>query len=153
MTCASCSNTITDVLSELQGVSNPAVNLLGNSATVTVDRPELIKTVVDSIEDAGYEAEVISTEPLSSPPRSDAVRPDAEGPQRLTLFVGGMTCVSCSNTVTELASKIPGVSDVAVNLLGKSATAIIDRKELAAQVVETVEDAGVSLRIEGMFCS
>ncbi|OCH90973.1 heavy metal translocatin [Obba rivulosa] len=178
MTCASCSNTITEILSELQDVSDVAVNLLGNSATLTVASPELVKIVVDSIEDAGYDAEVVSAEPLTLPPWRDVARPDTEGPQRLILSIDGMTCASCSNTVTELASAITGVSDVVVNLLGKSATAVIDKKELAAQVVEVIEDAGydvevinmepvrsdkvendsngprtASLRVEGMFCS
>ncbi|EMD40876.1 hypothetical protein CERSUDRAFT_111457 [Gelatoporia subvermispora B] len=178
MTCASCSNTITDILSEIPGVSKVTVNLLGNSATLTVSRSELVENVVEAIEDAGYEAEVISTEPLSSTSPRNAAKQEADGPFRLILSVGGMTCASCSNTVTELVSDIPGVSEVVVNLLGKSTTAVVDRKELVSQVVEVIEDAGyeaevmsmellqsdsaedelagprtVSLRIDGMFCS
>ncbi|KAI0952212.1 hypothetical protein AcW1_004372 [Taiwanofungus camphoratus] len=181
MTCASCSNTVTEAVSELPGVRDVVVNLLGHSATLKVESPDLVKTVVDTIEDIGYEAEVITVEPIRTPrPPRHASRAESDGPQRLTLSVGGMTCASCSNTVTDVTSGISGVSDVVVNLLGGSATAIIHRKELAAQVVEAIQDAGyeaevistepiktpceedeaqetggprtVSLRVEGMFC-
>ncbi|THH02750.1 hypothetical protein EW026_g169 [Hermanssonia centrifuga] len=71
-----------------------------------------------------------------------------------------------------------GVSDVGVSLIGKSATAIITRKELVEELKEAIENAGyepeimgiepvqsdidesdqagprtVTLRVEGMFCS
>lgn len=100
-----------------------------------------------------------------------------EGPFRLVLSVGGMTCSSCSGTITKMVTDIDGVSEVAVSLLSKSATVIIDTKELVGVIVETVEDCGfeaefvsvestavshdddaafgprtVALRIQGMFC-
>jgi len=180
MTCASCSNAVTHALSELPGISDAVINLLGNSATLKVERADLVPTLVETIEDIGYEAEVISVEPLRPLPKArQASRPHTDGPQRLTLSVGGMTCASCSNTVMNVVSQLPGVSDVVVNLLGGSATALIERNELAPQVVEAIEDAGyeaeiisteniqgsdeedaieeigprtVSLRIDGMFC-
>ena len=98
------------------------------------------------------------------------------GPFRVTLSVGGMTCASCSGTITKMVSDIQGVSEVAVSLLGKAATVIVDHEKLVDIVVETVEDCGfsvevidvvplgaleedsasgprtVALRIDGMFC-
>ncbi|KAI0353515.1 heavy metal translocatin [Trametes cingulata] len=181
MTCASCSNTITHALAEIPGVSDVAVNLLGNSATLLVSRADIVATVVSAIEDIGYEAEVVSVEPVQAlaPKAKRALSSDEEdGPQRVELSVDGMTCASCSNTVTALLSDIPGVSDVVVNLLGKSATAVIKNRDLAPQLVEAINDAGyeaelislrplnapdghdgdevgprtVSLRVGGMFC-
>ncbi|KAH9951714.1 heavy metal translocatin [Amylocystis lapponica] len=175
MTCASCSNTITDAVSALPGTSGVAVNLLGNSATLTVDRPDLVAAVLETIDDVGYEAEVISVDPIKVP--RSAPKADPNGPHRLSLSVGGMTCASCLTTVTDVTSAIPGVSDVVVNLLGHSATLVVDRKDITPQVVEAIEDAGYeaevisaepvqtsddedefsgprteSLRIDGMFC-
>ncbi|GJE84166.1 heavy metal translocating P-type ATPase [Phanerochaete sordida] len=178
MTCASCSNTLTRIIAELPGVSDVVVNLLGNSATALVDKPELAQTIAEAVDDAGFEADVMSVEPVHRPapaPRQAAPAP-SDGPFSLTLSVGGMTCAACSNTITGLLAELPGVSDVVVNVLGKSATATIARRELAAQVVETIEDGGyeaevahlepvqneaqavvgprtVSLRVEGLFCS
>lgn len=177
MTCASCSGTITRTLSDLPGVSEVAINLLGNSGTLLVDLPERVDTVVEAIEDAGYEAEVISvtsTTTLNASPGEPSLS-QFDGAVNLVLSIGGMTCVSCSNTIMALASDIPGVSEVNVNLIGKSATARIQRRDLAEQLKQAIEDAGydvdvvsveplqtakkcangprtVDLRIDGMFC-
>ncbi|KAJ7433824.1 E1-E2 ATPase-domain-containing protein, partial [Mycena galericulata] len=99
-------------------------------------------------------------------------------PFRLTLSVGGMSCSSCTNTISRTLLEIPGVSDVVVSLLESSATALLDRKELGDVAAAAVEDCGfephimsvepilasggmqiptatsrtVSLRVGGMFC-
>lgn len=99
-----------------------------------------------------------------------------EGPFRITLSVGGMTCSSCSGTITKMVSDLQGVSEVAVSLLSKSATVIVEDRKLVEVVIEAVEDCGfevevisvdslkalehgltpgprtVALRIDGMFC-
>ena len=180
MTCASCSNAVTSAASDIPGVSDVAVNLLGNSATLAVDNAEITPAVVSAIEDVGYTAEVVSVEPLH-PPAAPKKPSNAEGvqdgPVRVELSVGGMTCASCVNTVTGVLSDIPGTSEVQVNLIGNSATVIIPNPGMAPQLAEAVEDAGyeaevvriqpivpveesevvgprsVSLRISGMFCS
>jgi P-type Cu+ transporter len=109
-------------------------------------------------------------------PSADEAHED--GPWHLTLSVGGMTCASCSNTITHMVSQIPGVSDVVVNLLGNSASATLKRQDLVASVLETIDDCGfeaevmavepvktsnsaeqsepgprsITLRVDGMFC-
>lgn len=176
MTCASCSNTLTEILTGLPGVSEVSVHLLSSAANVSVDKEERVQEVIGAIEGAGYDAEVVSVNAAPSPGHgSEVSRTSPEGPYQLTLSVGGMTCVSCTNTVTSVTSAIPGVSEVVVNLIGKSATAILTHKELAEQVVQVIEDAGfeaevvelqsihgdqvqrvglrtITLQVEGMFC-
>lgn len=178
MTCASCSNAVTHALSELPGVSDVVVNLLGNSATLTVERADLVPTVTETVEDIGYEAEVISVEPLLVPANPKPARvTEPQGPHRLTLSVGGMTCAACSNTVTDVLEGVPGVLDPIVNLLGASATMVVQSRDIIPQVVEAIEDAGyeaevnstepikpekdegqevgprtVTLRVDGLFC-
>jgi Cu+-exporting ATPase len=116
----------------------------------------------------------ISIQPLTS--ETTAIRMD--GPLRLTLSVGGMTCASCSSTVTQLLSEEDGVTDVSVNLMGNSATLVVKSKEFITVVKDVIESAGyeasvvgveplqvtpdatevvhgqrtAALRIEGMFC-
>lgn len=178
MTCASCSNTLTRVIAELPGVSDVVVNLLANAATVKVDQEDRVQVVVEAIEDAGFEADVVTVELVNAAPptRRELTQDKYDGPYHVTLSVGGMTCAACTNTVTGLASDIPGVSDAVVNLIGKSATATVAKKDIADQLAEAIEDAGyeveivtlepvglghhvvsgprvVSLRIEGMFCA
>ncbi|KAH9844171.1 heavy metal translocatin [Rhodofomes roseus] len=178
MTCASCSTAVTHALTDLPGVSDVAVNLLGNSATLNVASADLVPSVAETVEDIGYEAEVISVEPLYVPPAQKVAHAaEAEGPQRVTLSVGGMTCAACLNTVTDVLKGLPGVTDPMVNLLGASATLVVGSKDITPQVVEAIEDAGyeaevistepvnsendkalevgprtVALRVDGMFC-
>lgn len=151
------------------------VYLLGNSATLTVTHAEVAPVVVSAIEDIGYTAEVVSVEPLQDWKAASRGGSQEDGQVRVELSVGGMTCASCVTTVTGLLSDIPGVSEVAVSLIGKSASALLARRELAPQLKEAVEDAGyeaevvnvslveqfddedigprtVSLRVNGMFC-
>lgn len=119
-----------------------------------------------------------SLEASIKPLTSETTAITMDGPLRLTLSVGGMTCASCSSTVTQLLSEEEGVTDVSVNLMGNSATLVVKSKELITVVKEVIESAGyevsvvrvdplqvtpdttevvhgqrtVALRIEGMFC-
>lgn len=99
------------------------------------------------------------------------------GSFKATFSVGGMTCSSCSNTITDVVSQMSGVSDIVVSLLDGSATAIVDSKGMAEAVREAIDDCGfeartvsvnlvhprdyvevedtsrvISLRVDGMFC-
>ena len=149
MTCASCTNTITDALQALPGVSNVAVNLLGNSASVNVDGSDRVKAVVDAIEDAGYEAEVVSAQPFANTDvkPSVAAHITLNDAFQLTLSIGGMTCASCVNTVTETMMGTAGVSNAVVNLLGNSATALVTSEKAASTVAEAIEDGGYEVQI------
>jgi Cu+-exporting ATPase len=119
------------------------------------------------------EEKVIETDEKSMTSQADDH--DA-GPFRVALSVGGMTCSSCSGSITKTVSYLQGVSEVAVSLLNKSAIVIVDHKKVVEAVVEAVEDCGfeaevititqlnslnensssglrtVALRIDGMFC-
>jgi len=99
--------------------------------------------------------------------------PPPDGPVRVMLSVGGMTCSSCSHTITNALSELSGVSEVVVSLLDQSATAVAKHRGLVDDMVGAVEDCGfeahvfdveeinpqpvqvsrtVALRVDGMFC-
>ena len=59
MTCSSCVNAITENISRLSGISDTCVNLLQGSATVVVTSRKLVDTIRETIEDSGFEAQVI----------------------------------------------------------------------------------------------
>ncbi|KAL4242028.1 cation transport ATPase (P-type) family protein [Abortiporus biennis] len=179
MTCASCTNAIQEALSNLSGVSDLKINLLGNSATLVVSSPNLTPIVVNTIEDIGYEAEVVASTPVTRPvPNAHTPSDTPIGPFEATLSIGGMTCAACVNTITEILSQIPGASNVRVNLLGKSGTVIVHDKKTIPTLVEAIEDGGyeaevmtvndlgadttdqstsgtrtIILKVEGMFCA
>ena len=174
MTCASCITAITDALSQLSGVRDVSVSLLGHSATVILDNNVIVGDILEAIQVIGYEADVESLQPLNS--GTTTRKPD--GSLHVTLSVSGMTCVACSSTVIQLLSELEGVTDVSVNLIGNSVSMVVKSKKLITGVQEAIESASyeasvakvepiqvtpkamkavqerrtVALHIEGMFC-
>ena len=86
MTCAACSSTLTRLLSEVEGASDVVVNLMGHSARVVVESQKLTPTVIETIEDAGFDAEVVKVEPLVKTPSQEITT------RTIYLKVDGMHC-------------------------------------------------------------
>ncbi|KAL1900449.1 hypothetical protein Cpir12675_000916 [Ceratocystis pirilliformis] len=94
MTCAVCVNTITNELKKREFIENASVALVSNSATVVIADESYKQTVVNAIEDLGYDATVDSVERIS---------PHNESPDRKLLTnirtveirVDGMFCQHC----------------------------------------------------------
>ena len=146
MTCAACTTAIADALEELGGVRDVSISLLTNSATVTVDDEKLATEVTKTIEEIGYEAEVVNT----SSAVSDKLSEDLSGSYSVSLAIGGMTCAACSTTITHLLSEIEGVSEVAINLLGHSGYAQLASKDRLSIVVEAIECAGYDVTVQSV---
>lgn len=87
MTCTACSNTLTRLLSEVDGVSNVVVDLMGHSARVVVDSQKLTPAVIETIEDAGFDGEVVKTEPMIKTPTQQETTS-----RTISLKVDGMYC-------------------------------------------------------------
>lgn len=164
-------------MSELPGVSDVSVSLLSNSATLTLSDRDLSGTVVETVEDIGYEADIVDLRPIQ--PGSSGEEGE-NGPYTVLMSIQGMTCASCSTTITRLVSELDDVEDVNVNLLGNSASVVVQHRKVIDAVVEVIEDAGydatvtsvepvkrspsrmgsktqsstrtVSLQVDGMFC-
>src|SRR5690625_7623637 len=94
MTCASCVGRVEKALSKVDGVDSVAVNLATERADIkangTVDR----RTLVNTIEAAGYRVPATSTD----------------------LLIEGMHCGSCVGQVEKVLKATPGVTDATVNL-------------------------------------
>lgn len=67
---------------------------------------------------------------------------------KATLAIGGMTCASCSNTITQELKKRAWITKININLVTSSANVEIDSKDKAAQVVEAIEDMGFEAQLE-----
>lgn len=174
MTTAPCEAAVTAALSGLSGLRDVSVSLRGNSAAATLDNKNITKDVLNTLKAIGYEANIVMVRPSDMEPTDI----QTDGPLRVSLSIGGMTCASCSSTVTRLLSELGGVTDVSVNLMGNSATLVVESKKLIPEVQDVIESAGyevsvvnvepvqatpdvsrtswgrrtVALRIEGMFC-
>jgi len=174
MTCASCITAITEALSQLSGVRDVSVSLLGHSATVILDNNVIVGDILETVEVIGYEADVESLQPLNS----GTTTRKTDGSFHVTFSVSGMACAACPSTIIQLLSELEGVTDVSVNLIGNSASMVVKSKRLITGVQEAIESARyeasvakvepiqvtpkamevvqerrtVALRIEGMFC-
>lgn len=174
MTCASCVNTVTAAVQELEFISDVTVNLLTNSATLVYFGPrENIDLVIEKIDDIGFEAFLDEVNPV----------PKAPSPGRSStgyvseISITGMTCGSCVGSVTRGIEELPFVISVSVNLLSHSGNVEFEGRENLDKIVEKIEDLGydaavssvhplaenkdqagpvqkrtVSIHVEGMFC-
>ncbi|TDZ58378.1 putative copper-transporting ATPase HMA5 [Colletotrichum trifolii] len=93
MTCAACSNAITELLKKKDWVSNVAVNLLTNSATVDFTVEGKQEEIAQAIEDAGYDATLDSVK---------AVKTEENGARErsVQISVQGLYCQHCPGRVS-----------------------------------------------------
>src|SRR5204863_7913746 len=92
------------------------------------------------IEGLGYHAEIVQSTPIK---RSSRVPSHDQAPEyRLEFHIGGMTCASCSNSITQRLQNESYVKSVDINLIANSGMAIINDKEDAQKVKEAVEAMG-----------
>ncbi|OJJ87461.1 putative copper resistance-associated P-type ATPase [Aspergillus glaucus CBS 516.65] len=171
MSCASCVNTVTNEVKELEFIKDVVVNLLTNSAMLVYTGPKSnIDRVIDQIEDIGFEASLDEVNAASQPSRA----PTAFVAE---IAITGMTCGSCVGAVTGAIEELSFVTHVSVNLLSHSGMIEFEGEDKANAIVEKVEDIGfdaslasvhplaaqkddndeikprtVSIGVDGMFC-
>jgi copper chaperone CopZ len=142
MSCATCANAITEALKENRnrGILSCDVNLMSNSAVVVHDSWRFsADDVAQLIVQLGYTAEVVNSSPVG---RKRVASQDHDVQYRLEFHIGGMTCASCSNSITHGLQEEPYIKSVNVNLMANSGTVIIEKKEDANKVKEAVEAMG-----------
>ncbi|WJN58557.1 heavy metal translocating P-type ATPase [Pseudomonas sp. SO81] len=121
MTCASCAGRVERALAQVPEVQQSQVNLASERARITAPR-ERLGELLAAVEHAGY-----------SVPR-----------QSLELQLGGMTCASCAGRIERALGKVPGVSDVSVNLASERARVELLEGTDVAALIAAVEQAGYS---------
>jgi Cu+-exporting ATPase len=114
MTCSSCVGNVTKTLQEIAGVERADVSLIGHSASVQFrnhDSECLSQKLVEAIEDAGYDAQLMGVQPktaqieILSPRRNSA----AVAPRTVSIKIEGMHCPICPQRITDEVRKA-GVS-------------------------------------------
>lgn len=129
MTCASCTQSISTALLAHDGIVSVDINLLASSAVVrhhSTLSPELVKAV---IEDAGYEADIISS-----------VRPGEK--MRTIISIEGMTCASCSSTIDQAVRGVSGVDRVEIDLIGNRGVIVHANSITAKEICEVIAGVG-----------
>lgn len=142
MTCAACSTSVENALQQLKGVESATVALLQNRAVVVYDSDVVAEDdIKEAIEDAGFDAEVVTSTPVFS---SFAIRADAPAANIVGQFrIQGMTCAACVNSVESVLTSLNGVIRASVALVTESGEVEYDPKLISREdIVEAIEDAG-----------
>ncbi|KAK9468989.1 hypothetical protein V1512DRAFT_285193 [Lipomyces arxii] len=167
MSCASCSNAITAAVKDVEGVIDCRVDLLGNSAIVILAKHSLTDLIKETIEDIGYECELVECLPVDGPANDKKT-------WKVTAMIGGMTCASCVAALTDMFKTVDFVLETNITLLTNSGTFIVNDPNKLDVIRDTIEDIGyecgeisivedrskvlkkqsrtVIVRIDGMFC-
>lgn len=155
MTCASCTNSITETLEALPWVNSVSINLMGGSGTVVFDAKAAGdaqvggEKIASEVEDTGFECTLEGLRSLET-----RQVPIENNLYQATISIGGMTCASCTNSITEALEALPSVQSVSINLMGGSGTVIFDAKVSggaetgADKIVGEVEDTGFECSLE-----
>ncbi|KAJ5163569.1 ATPase P-type K/Mg/Cd/Cu/Zn/Na/Ca/Na/H-transporter [Penicillium coprophilum] len=148
MSCASCANSITAQVQQLEFVKEITVNLLTNSATVIYIGPRGNSLeIVEQINDAGFEASLDEVNQLPRPPAS------AERAANYVseIAITGMTCGSCVGGVTRGLEELPFIHDVSVNLLSHSGRVEFEGRDNLGKIIEKIEDLGYDATVNSVF--
>lgn len=130
MTCASCVGRVERALKAVPGVADAVVNLATEKASITTKVPVDASTLVEAVEDVGYEVAASFSAPVAA---------------SLELAVEGMTCASCVGRVEKALKAVPGVTNAVVNLATERAT--IQGSADVAALVAAIENAGYDAKV------
>lgn len=91
--------------------------------------------IVEAIEDAGFEAEIL--------PDSTVSQPKSQKTLSGQFRIGGMTCAACVNSVEGILKKLPGVKGAVVALATSLGEVEYDPSAISKnEIVQAIEDAG-----------
>ncbi|KAL6706437.1 Cu(2+)-transporting P-type ATPase [Coniothyrium glycines] len=158
MTCGACTSAIEKGFEGVNGVGNVSISLVMERAVIQHD-PDVISAdeVRETIEDRGFDAEVLSTDlPVTQSPEdhflSDSEDEDEDFMTKnistTTLSVGGMTCGACTSAVEGAFKDVAGIKSFSISLLSERAVIEHDASILpAAKLAETIEDVGFDAEV------
>jgi Cu+-exporting ATPase len=124
MSCATCSESITESLHDLDGVSDANVNYATDEGTVEYDPDEVsLADIYAAVVDAGYEAVSVST----------------------SIAITDMTCSNCAETNETALEDVPGVISAEVNYATDEANVEYNPADTDhEQLYGAIENAGYS---------
>ena len=130
MSCANCSGTVEDALSELAGIESANVNFATDEGSVEYDSGAVsLAEIYETIEEAGYE------------PVADEV----------SIGISDMTCSNCAETNEDALEALPGVISAKVNYATDEGVVRYNPNDVDRDALyEAIEGAGYSpVREEG----
>lgn len=157
MTCGACTSAIESGFQHVPGVGAVSVSLVMGRAVVQHD-PDVIspEDVRETIEDRGFDAEVLSTDLPVPATAEDHFLTDSEedhaeeelGVSTTTISVGGMTCGACTSAVEGAFKNVSGIKSFSISLLSERAVIEHDVNIVSPeQLAETIEDVGFDAKV------
>jgi copper ion binding protein len=140
MTCGTCVGKISEALEAKPWSRSVDVNLLNNSAVVTVEDERHLVDLIQAIEDIGYEPTLERVDRMKSSQESTSETSQASF--RASYAVGGMTCSTCIENITEALQKYDWIKRTDINLISNSATIMFVGKDHLEQIADAIEDVG-----------
>ncbi|WP_276256145.1 heavy metal translocating P-type ATPase [Halomontanus rarus] len=122
MSCANCSQSITDALEALEGVSEANINFATDEGSVEYDPGAAsLREIYDAIDDAGYHAETAT----------------------VSIGISDMTCANCADTNEEALELVPGVIRAEANYATDEAQVEYNPADVSREALyDAIEDAG-----------
>ena len=74
MTCAACSARVEKVTAAVPGVQKAEVNLLKGSMQVEAPSDAVVQSIVEAVQNAGYQAALHGSKPKDENPQQDAMK-------------------------------------------------------------------------------
>jgi Cu+-exporting ATPase len=156
MTCGACTSAVESGFKGVEGIGNVSVSLVMERAVIMHD-PQKISAdkIRETIEDRGFDAEVLATD-LPSPmfDRNGYLYDEEEDVEEeepmttTTLAVEGMTCGACTSAVESGFKDVTGVKHFSISLLSERAVVEHDASLLSAEkIAEIIEDRGFGATI------
>ncbi|KAJ3258293.1 ATPase Cu transporting protein 7B [Boothiomyces macroporosus] len=149
MTCQSCVKSIKSLLAGQVGIKSAEISLEAETGVIEIDELQIVpSTVISIIEDAGFEASLISDTNHSS----------------IKVIIKGMTCQSCVKSIKAAVSGHHGVESIDINLEEEVGTFEFNESFIYPEkIVRIIEDCGfeakllpntktVKISIKGMTC-
>lgn len=157
MTCGACTSAIESGFEGVDGVGNVSISLVMERAVIQ-HNPEIISAeqIKETIEDRGFDAEVLSTDLPATTTADDHFLSDSEdedeemlaGVSTTTLSVGGMTCGACTSAVEGAFKDVAGIKSFSISLLSERAVIEHDTSLITAEkLAETIEDVGFDAEV------
>ena len=122
MSCANCSNAVTEALESLEGVASASVNYATDEGSVEYDPDRVsMSELYGAIAEAGY----------------------GVASERASIGISDMHCANCSETVATSLEGVPGVIEADVNYATDDATVEYNPAEVGLEALyQAIEDAG-----------
>lgn len=147
MRCQSCVQSIEGLVGSLEGISHIQVSLQ-DGAVLAVHRPLVVtqQELRDRIEDMGFSATLL----CDDPPGPDLRYWQDLSTQTVTIWIVGMTCNSCVQSIEGRVGQMSGVWSISVSLKEEKGTVTFDPSLTGPeQLRATVEDMGFDASLTG----